>query len=317
MEIRSSDVKDKKFIDFITECYAKYIDSLNQEIVSTDGFDELSEYEKRRLIFDTICKKHKFDFNDFYNKVLSDFYNYNRGVFIDEKENNPYLHSFLKRNNNEETIDRNANLYSYYSVNKDKIKCLLIDYLEENDCYSGQILNALLSKLNSGEYDLTYNVFAETARLISEQLICNGGTDCLYKSLLEKNGIYSVRVVCNNKMPLDHCVNLVYNSETKSFSFDDISSYLYGLASKDECFDYDLEDAKKLNQGLQLPKTLSSECGDDGFGFVLNSNSNGIIMPDDSKFEWYRSFGIEDENNRPSYHLPKNIMSYKKSQNTK
>lgn len=316
-DTRYSDEEAKKVIK---KGYENYIKNINRIIFSNINMDTLSDYEKRKMIFDFLCNNHKFSYEDYYDKILNSFCYGNVKTFLDLDEKNSYLHAraFAAKVENEDMeLDFNTNLSSYYSDNPEKTEEMLKKYLEDNDCYSDKLYNSVLDRLKSGKFNITYNVFDETAKLILEQLASNGEIDCVYKSLLELNDIYALRVICSsNNSPIDHGICLVYDSETEKFSFDDITSYLYGVAPIEDCFDYDLEDAKKLGQGNRTPRAFCSMTNDDTFGLAISSFSNGILPVDREKLPWYESFGVEKENEY-AYQLPENIKSKKKGAVTK
>lgn len=317
--------KDTRYADaeakmVINKGYENYIKTINKVIFSNINMDTLSDYEKRKMIFKFLCENHKFCYDDYYDKILNNFYYSNAKSFLDLDEKNSYLHAraFAAKVENEDMeLDFNTNLSSYYSDNPEKTEEMLKKYLEDNDSYSDKLYNAVLNRLKSGKFNMTYNVYDETSKLILDQVTGNGEIDCVYKSLLEMNDIYALRVICSsNNSPIDQDVCLVYDSETEKFSFDDITSYLYGVGSLEDCFDYDLEDAKKLGQGNRAPLAFCSMTNEDSFGVALSSFSNGILPIDREKLPWYESFGVEKEG-ESIYQLPENIMSKKKEAITK
>ena len=86
--------------------------------------------------------------------------------------------------------------------------------------------------------------------LISDKGICNGFSQ-IYKLLLEKVGIYSICINCmikHNNQFVGHQLNLVYDEETNTFSFDDVT---FGIIKQDkeEYFDYDDPNNKEELQG--------------------------------------------------------------------
>lgn len=70
-----------------------------------------------------------------------------------------------------------------------------------------------------------------------------------YKLLLEQVGVKSYCVVCDNGMEVPHQLSLVYDDESKTYSFDDITSVIVKLGSKQDFFGYDVETARLKNQG--------------------------------------------------------------------
>ena len=283
----------------VLQDYSRYIDIINNSINGVVDMNNKSDYEKRKIIFDTICEIHKFDYDNMYDKILYKFYQDNVSMFSRKSDSK----------------DINNNFKDFFNNNSDVFKEKLISFLKGYGCYSKEILDILINRVNSDDFSIKFDVFDEAINLMTKQLISNGEADCIYKALLDKNGIYSLRVICDNGLPIEHGINIVYDSETGNYSFDDISSFLCRVGSKDDCFDYDLESCKKIGQGNRPPEMFASDCGEDGFGVMLNSYHNGLLVKDATKDEWYKSFGIEDGHNL-FYQLPKNIKSVKRN-NTK
>jgi len=282
----------------IKEDYKKYINLLNESIHSTIDMDSLSEYEKRKIIFRTVCTLHNFDYEGFYDKVLNKFYN----------------NKISEINKNKESVHINNLLSDFFAKDRERAEQLLVSFLKETGSYSDALFKTLIKKIDDGDFDASLCPYYEAAKVVSEHVLSNFEADCIYKKLLELNDIYAVRVICNNQLPIDHGVVLVYDSESGNFSFDDVSSCIIGFGSKDDCFDYDYEGAKKLGQGLRKPDLSFDETN--FFGVGIASYHNGILDSDESKKEWYRSFGIEDGINIV-FSLPENIRSVKNGYVTK
>lgn len=74
----------------------------------------------------------------------------------------------------------------------------------------------------------------------------------MYKLLLEKIGIYSICINCMIKYEdefIGHQLNLVYNEESNTFSFDDVT---FGIIKQtNEYFDYDSPEELEELQGLK------------------------------------------------------------------
>lgn len=305
---------DKKTQDYILQRYSKYIDTINDSIHSVVDMENLSDYEKRKVIFNAICEIHDFDYDNFYDKILNKFYFTNIHIFNSLTEGSPYYKSRKDMEDcSGETIeiDDDKNLESFYLSDCIRFREMLIDFLNKYDCYSDELVDCLIERVKCGEFSIKLDLFNETINLVTKQLISNEEANYLYKALLEKNGIYSICVVCDNNLPLEHEICLVYDSNTDKFSFDDISSFLCNRGTIDECFDYDIEGAKRLKQGFRALEMFKDNGFENDFGVALSSYHSGLIINDSSKNEWYKSFGIEDDNSI-YYHLPENIKSIKK-----
>lgn len=78
--------------------------------------------------------------------------------------------------------------------------------------------------------------------------ICNGISQ-YYKLLLERIGIKSHCVVCDDGTEVNHQIVLVYNQDTDTYSFDDVTGVVVGRGTKEEYFDYDVSQANRFGQG--------------------------------------------------------------------
>lgn len=93
--------------------------------------------------------------------------------------------------------------------------------------------------------------------LINNKGICNSIV-YVYKIMLEKVDVYSLVLFCKDEND-EHTVMLVDNGDG-TLSFDDISIAIYSkkrkgiMMSKEDRFDYDLEDAKVMKQGINIIK---------------------------------------------------------------
>ncbi|MDD2208696.1 MAG: hypothetical protein PHU45_05065 [Bacilli bacterium] len=99
--------------------------------------------------------------------------------------------------------------------------------------------------------------------------ICNS-ISYVYKILLEKVNVYSLVLFCKDEDDM-HTILLVDNGNG-TLSFDDISIGIYSKKvsgvgiSIEERFDYDLEDAKDMNQGIRK----------------IDNNNNYLELPSES-----------------------------------
>ena len=67
--------------------------------------------------------------------------------------------------------------------------------------------------------------------------------------MLEEVGIKSYCVICDDGTLVNHQLNMVYDEEKDTYSFDDITNVIVGSKDLSTFFDYDLETANSLNQG--------------------------------------------------------------------
>ena len=78
--------------------------------------------------------------------------------------------------------------------------------------------------------------------------ICNGISQ-YYKLLLERIGIKSHCVIVDDGTEVNHQLVIVYDDNTGTYSFDDVTSVVVGRGTQEEYFDYDVEQANRFGQG--------------------------------------------------------------------
>ncbi len=126
---------------------------------------------------------------------------------------------------------------------------MIFDYLMKNIKYDYNLLNIIVNNEFNKNLIIPRDLSNEIMNVvINKKGVCNSISQ-VYKLLLEKVGIYAVCVVTDNSQRVLHQLNLVYNKDEDSYSFDDITSVIVGMGSKEKFFNYDLEDACKLGQG--------------------------------------------------------------------
>ena len=239
----------------------------------------LSDYEKRKIIFNYLCDNITFDLDKLIDVSLAPLNIERNGL------NNTQVINIVKKN------------------------------LLENNLYNEEIIKRVKQKLDRNDIPRGRNLYKDIEDvMINHKGICNGIAQ-YYKLLLDLNDIYSVCVICDNMMPRSHQINLVYDKENNSYSFDDITTVVTQAATKEECFDYDYEDAKKLNQGVRpLSYNMSDTCNNDifnTFGVILDTQAVYILVGREDTS--YLKYGLEIDHN---IKLPSNIESIKKK-NTK
>lgn len=253
---------------------------ISKKIVEEDNLifkdinkEELSQYEKRKTIFNYLVNKIEYD----YDLVLD--------IFL----------SSINRYGNEYNLDTTE------IINK---------YLIVNNVLNEEILNIINKKLIEKKCPVGRNPYLELEDTIyNHKGICNSIAQ-YYKLLLEYNNIYSVCVICDNMMPKNHEINLVYDEDNNTYSFDDVTSAIINEAIRDKCFDYDLEQAKELKQGLRTVGYLnSSDSPFDTFGVILPSDIINYYVGRENYD--YLKYGLEIDNN---IKLPDNIKSLKLTQ---
>lgn len=126
----------------------------------------------------------------------------------------------------------------------------IFEYLTSELSYDFNLLSKIREReLNKSEVKISRNPKQELLDAIyTKKGICNAISQ-YYKLLLEKVGIKSYCVICDDGTEVKHQLNLVYDENNDSYSFDDVTSVIVKRGSKEDFFDYDKEQAQKLNQG--------------------------------------------------------------------
>ena len=129
-----------------------------------------------------------------------------------------------------------------------EIRKTIFEYLTKTLEYDFDQLDAI-KKAQIDRKTLSRNPTQELLSVINANYgICNGISQ-YYKLLLERIGIKSHCVVCSDGTEVNHQMLLVYNQDTDTYSFDDVTSVIVGRGTKEEYFDYDIEHANRFGQG--------------------------------------------------------------------
>ncbi len=139
------------------------------------------------------------------------------------------------------------------TLSKLKKRKIIYNYLVNNKQYDKEYMNGIYSNYHNRT---NKNRFARNLQqeflhpLLTEKGVCNGFTQ-IYKVLLEKIGIYSMCLNCAveyNNVYIGHQLNLVYNDESDTYSFDDIT---FGIQNNttEGYFDYDNPEEKLQGVG--------------------------------------------------------------------
>lgn len=149
------------------------------------------------------------------------------------------------------------NIHELTQFEKRKI---IFNYLINNIKYDNELLDKI--KFNKMKLSKTYerNPYYEFETVMNNQIgVCNGIAK-YYKLLLEKIGIYSYCINCTilyNGEPLGHQLNLVYDEEKNTFSFDDITMAILNINKdkKQTYLDFDLQEANtKIEKYGTIPQ---------------------------------------------------------------
>lgn len=232
----------------------------------------LSNYEKRKIIFNYLTNNIEYD----YQRIVDIF-----------------LFSLVLQSDNLNTLD---------------IRNIIREFLIKNNITDESIVNLINERISDNNYRTGRNPYLELEDTIyNHKGICNSISQ-YYKLLLEYNGIYSVCVICDNMLPKNHEINLVYDDEYDIYSFDDVTSAIINKNIMDKCFDYDIEQAKEINQGLRTVGYLNgNDPIFDTFGVILSTDTiNYYVGRENSS---HLKYGLETNNN---IQLPDNIKSRKK-----
>ncbi|MBP3920603.1 MAG: hypothetical protein J6D28_03460 [Bacilli bacterium] len=118
--------------------------------------------------------------------------------------------------------------------------------------------------------------------------VCNGFAQ-VYKLFLEKMEIFSYCIICMIKDGdsfVGHQLNLVYDDDTDSYSFDDVT---LGIIKKQEdYFDYDLTEANKMEELQGIQNIINNQkwiiLDEEYFNYIVDRNTcplnNKIIKTD-------------------------------------
>lgn len=155
---------------------------------------------------------------------------------------------------------------NYSEMSDYEIRRTIFEYLCKNLEYDYDLLNLIrdIPKLRKQKdfnrnfgYDyetakaLTRDPYAELASVIDDHVgICNAISQ-YYKLLLEQMGIKTHCVICDDGSSVKHQLNLVYDKDQDTYSFDDITSVIVGKGDLNTFFNYDIEKANSLKQGTQ------------------------------------------------------------------
>lgn len=219
--------------------------------------------------------------------------------------------------------DKRRIIFNYLCENMEYDYLLLIDillrlakskddidnYLRDTNITNPNLIRYVHYRYENKEYRRKRNPIDELLNAINNHTgVCNSISQ-YYKLLLEHNGIYSVCVICDNMLPINHQVTLVYNQDTDTYSFDDVTTAIMSRGVREKCFDYDLETAKEINQGKRSVGYLTNVKLDEysGFGVILRTEAiNYYVGRTD---ESYLQYGLEKNGNMK---LPDNIISNKR-----
>jgi len=182
--------------------------------------------------------------------------------------------------------DYDINDLSFYEKRK-----VIFEYLTNNLEYDYDLLEKIRD-FNVNGVRVVRDPAGELNSVInSKKGICNAISQ-YYKLLLEKVGVKSYCVICDDGTDVKHQLNLVYDSDNDSYSFDDVTSVVVKRGIASDYFDYDLEFASSINQG----------------GKVVMGNRNYVILPED-----YVNYlvGRKSSFTDTLVDLPNNIVSIK------
>lgn len=146
--------------------------------------------------------------------------------------------------------------YNFDELSKYEIRKVIFYYLCNNLKYDYSLykkirkFNISIKKgLINKDNVLVRNPYLELKNVIDNNIgICNSISQ-YYKLLLEEVGIKSYCVICDDGTLVNHQLNMVYDEEKDTYSFDDITNVIVGSGDLSTFFDYDLETANSLNQG--------------------------------------------------------------------
>lgn len=266
------------------------LNEMNNKIF--EGVDKsiLSDYEKRKMIFEYLCNNLKYDFDG-----LIDLYLNSKKMLINFDE-----------------IAKHEPMTQYYEV-KELLSTLNIPVTEI-------LIFQVISRIEAKEYEKGLSNCVSIIKIFEEgKGMCNSDS-IVYKMLLEMNDIYSAVFICDNSQPRLHALNLVYDKEHNSYSFDDVSTYTAARETEnvtpDMFFDYDLEYANNI-----LKQGFTPSIPSNSILFVVDGktleNRKVFYRYDPSLINyqlnrtnnvWHEQFELEKDGNIT---IPNNIVSLK------
>lgn len=196
----------------------------------------------------------------------------------------------------EECVDEEiAEIFKFtaiHSLSDYERRKIIFDHLTKTIDYDYDQLNKLIdAKLNGTK--IKREPTKELLSVINANIgICNGISQ-YYKLLLERIGIPSHCVVVDDGTEINHQMLLVYNKETDTYSFDDVTSVIVKRGTSEEYFDYDKDKANLLGQGNRY----------------LITGDHFTILPEEY-FDYVTQRSIHPYQTLSS--LPENISSVKK-----
>lgn len=132
---------------------------------------------------------------------------------------------------------------------------IIFDHLCRTLTYDIEMLNNIKLQ-KQGAIRLVRDPLQEILSVMNDRKgICNAIAQ-YYKLLLEEVGVFSMCVICDDTTEVNHQLNLVYDEENDSYSFDDITSVIVKRGTNSQFFDYDLDDAHELMQGTKENQAL-------------------------------------------------------------
>lgn len=148
----------------------------------------------------------------------------------------------------DDAIEEIFKFHPIHSLSDYERRKIIYEYLTETVEYDFDQLD-IIKKGQIDKKRPSRNPTQELMSVINANLgICNGISQ-YYKLLLERIGIKSHCVVCDDGTEVNHQILLVYNQDTDTYSFDDVTGVVVGRGTKEEYFDYDVSQANRFGQG--------------------------------------------------------------------
>ena len=148
----------------------------------------------------------------------------------------------------DDAIEEIFKFHPIHSLSDYERRKIIYEYLTETVEYDFDQLD-IIKKGQIDKKRPSRNPTQELMSVINANLgICNGISQ-YYKLLLERIGIKSHCVVCEDGTEVNHQILRVYNQDTDTYSFDDVTGVVVGRGTKEEYFDYDVSQANRFGQG--------------------------------------------------------------------
>lgn len=145
-------------------------------------------------------------------------------------------------------------IFANYDINQ--LSCyekrrIIYEYLANTLSYDYDTLDKINDFKKTGNPVARNNIQELYNVMYNKKGLCNAISQ-YYKLLLEQVGIKAYCVICDDGTLVKHQLNLVYDDDNDSYSFDDVTSVIVQRGDISDFFDYDIAFANSVNQGKKI-----------------------------------------------------------------